>query len=106
MEANQNRPNPALILAMAEDKKGTAALLKEKRESVETSIEAIDRKRKTDIEAFDSQTKRMAVLIDAKEADANVKSKEIDRFGKEIDAAGKILDIGSLRSEVSNQVSV
>lgn len=105
LESQKNQPNPALILAMAEDKKGTAALLKEKRATLEVSLDAIDKKRKTDIAAFDSQTKRMSVMINAKEANANIKSKDIENFGKQVDAAGKILDIKNMRKDVRSSAN-
>lgn len=105
LESQKNQPNPALILAMAEDKKGTAALLKEKRATLEVSLDAINKKRKTDIAAFDSQTKRMSVMINAKEANANIKSKDIENFGKQVDAAGKILDIKNMRKDVRSSAN-
>ena len=44
-------------------------------------------------------------MINAKEANANIKSKDIENFGKQVDAAGKILDIKNIRKDVRSSAN-
>lgn len=93
------KPSPEMVLAMAEDKKGQAALLKEQREAAtaqaRTQADAAD----VQISAFDSQTKRMEAMIKAQAAHIDLQNKKLDSFGKKLDNTEKMMNLRSLSNE-------
>lgn len=88
-----NQPDPAMILAQAEYLKGQADVLREQRENAKFQINSRNELMKLGIDVFKAQTDRMGVEIDAKEADANIKTKDIEAFGKSLDNTEKIINI-------------
>jgi hypothetical protein len=93
------QPDAATLLAMAENKKGDADLLEEKRKGIEMQFKAANDQMKARIDAFDAMTKRMQAQIDAQEAGATIRNKNIDSFGKEIDNMAKIADLRKISDE-------
>jgi len=96
-QAAQNKePNPALLLAQAENKKGDAALLTEKRKGIEMQLKAANDRAKTQIDQFEAQTGRMEAQIKAKQAGASLELDKINKLSKQLDNTEKLIDIKSL----------
>ena len=90
MQAQQNQqPDANMVLAMAEDKKGEAALMKEQREGMATTAKAQNDQAQTQIDVFEAQTDRMNTQIDAQKAGAEINNKNIDSFGKQLEIMAK-----------------
>jgi hypothetical protein len=84
---------------MAENKKGDAALLEQKRKGIEMQLDNAIEQMANQVKAFDSATKRMEVMISAQEVGANIRNKDIDTFGKKLDNTAKIIDIKNMSTE-------
>ena len=99
-QAQQNQePDPAMLLAMAENKKGEADLLEQKRKGIEMQLNSLNDRLKTQIDAFEAQTDRMMAQINAERYNAEIENKKIDSFGKTIDNTMKIVDLKNLTNE-------
>lgn len=96
-----SQPSAEMVLAMAEDKKGQAALMKEQRENVRFKVDAILKEMGINVDKFKAQTDRLNTQIDAQEAGANIDYKRADTFGKQIDNASKIINLRDPR-QMSN----
>jgi hypothetical protein len=88
-----DQPDAAMVLAMAEDKKGQAQLLEAQRKGIDMQLQAANEEMKRQIDAFEAETGRMEVQIDAEEAGANIDNTRTDTFGKQIDNAGKVIQL-------------
>lgn len=98
-QQQQNQPDPAMLLAMAENKKGEADLLEQKRKGIEMQLKDFIDKLNAQTKAFEAMTRRMQVQVDAQEANATIRNKDIDSFGKKLDNTQKIIDL----TKVSDQ---
>jgi hypothetical protein len=99
-QSQQNKePDPALLLAMGENKKGDAALLEQKRKGIEMQLKAHIDEMGVRIKEFEAITDRMNTQIEAQQANAEIDNKNIDSFGKQIDNAAKIIDLKKLTNE-------
>ena len=87
------QPSAEMVLAMAEDKKGQAALLSEKRAVVQMELDARDKATKAQIEGFKAETGRMDVQIKAQEAGASIDKDKADALNKNIDAQSKLIQM-------------
>ena len=92
-KAQGDQPDAAMVLAMAEDKKGEAALLREKREGIDMQLKAQNETMKRKIDSFEAQTDRIETQIEAEKAGADIDNKRVDTLGKQIDNAGKIVQL-------------
>lgn len=94
-QANQQQDEPSaeMVLAMAEDKKGTAALMKEQREGQKMQLTYQTDEKKLQISGFEAQTKRMDTQIDAQEAGAKINQTQIESLGKKLDNQAKIIEL-------------
>lgn len=98
-EAQKNqKPDAAVLLAEAENKKGDADLLGEKRKGIEMQLKAQNDRAKTQIDEFEAKTGRMDVQIKAKEVGAKFEMDRIDKFSKQLDMTEKVIDIRHLLS--------
>jgi hypothetical protein len=88
-----SEPDAAMVLAMAEDKKGQAQLLEQQRKGIDMQLQAQNEEMKRQIDAFEAQTQRMGVQVDAEEAGAKIDNTRVDTFGKQIDNAGKVVQL-------------
>ncbi len=68
MQEQPKQPDAATILALAENKKGDASLLEQKRKGIEMQLKAQNDERQSAIDAFNAETKRISVMIDMKTA--------------------------------------
>jgi len=93
-ESKQSQqPDAAMVLALAEDKKGQAQLLEQKRKGIEMQLDAANEKLKRFVDAFEAQTGRMEAQANAAKAGAEIESKQADTFAKKIDATAKIVPL-------------
>jgi len=96
-QANASKqPDAATLLAQAENKKGDADLLEQKRKGIEMQLDAQNDRAKTHIDEFEAQTKRMEAQIKAEQAGVQVITDEIEKFGKQLDNTEKIINIKQL----------
>jgi len=95
-EKSRKENDPAMVLAMAEDKKGNADMLEQKRKGIEMQLKAQNDQAKTQIDGFEAQTDRMAVQIKAKEIGLNFEMDNIEKFGKQLDNTEKIINIRNM----------
>ena len=87
----EKAPDAAMVLAMAEDKKGQAQLLEQQRKGIEMQLEAANEKLKRFVDSFDAQTKRMAAQAAVLETGVSIESAQIDNFAKKIEAEAKMV---------------
>ena len=92
-QSQAKEPDAAMVLAKAEELKGQADMLREKREGIDMQLKAQNEELKRKIEVFKAQTDRMGTQIDAQEAGANINMKRIETFGKHIDNQTKIIQL-------------
>lgn len=98
-QAQENKqPDPATLIAEAENKKGDADLLEQKRKGIEMQLTAANNRAKTQIDEFKAQTDRMEAQIKAKEAGAKLEMDRINKLGIQLDNTEKIIDIKHLLS--------
>jgi hypothetical protein len=81
----QQKPDPAMVLAQAEMLKGQADMVREQRLAAVDAAKAQNDKAKTDIDAFRAQTDRASVQVDAQKAGAEINYKQIQSFGQQLD---------------------
>ena len=96
LEQAQNQPkepDAAMVLAMAEDKKGQAQLLEQQRKGIEMQMQNQIDEMSTKIDGFEAQTKRMATLIDAEEAKADIDMTNVKAFGEQLDNQARIITL-------------
>jgi len=105
MQNQPKQPDAATMIAIAENKKGDADLLEQKRKGIEMQLKAQNDERQSAIDAFDAETKRMSVMIDLKEANANIDMNSIEIFGKQVDRATKLIDLKNVTKDVNKQLS-
>jgi len=89
-QAQQNQqPDANMALAMAEQAKADANMAEVQRKTVADQFKATTDTGKLQIAEFDAQTKRIAVQVDAQEANANINFKRIDAMTKRMDSMNK-----------------
>jgi len=103
-QGQQQQQDPAMVLAMAEQTKGQAELMnaqtnaaKEQREQFALQLRANELQYKmqqgnadTQIESYDSETKRMLAQVAASKAGASLETESVKKTGMEIDNAIKL----------------
>lgn len=101
MQEQPKQPDAATILALAENKKGDASLLEQKRKGIEMQLKAQNDERQSAIDAFNAETKRISVMIDMKTANNEIDMSHIEALGKRVDRATKLIDIKSVTNSVN-----
>lgn len=89
----KDQPDAAMVLAMAEDKKGEAQLLEQQRKGIEMQFDTQDDRAQTAIDSFNAMTKRMEAQIKAQIADADINTRAITDLGSKLDSIAKVLDL-------------
>ena len=85
-QAQQSQePDAALVLAQAEMLKGQADMAREQRENVKLQLEYQAKGLELNLDAYDAETRRMSVKIDAQKAKADADAKQIDNYSKVMD---------------------
>lgn len=99
-EAAQGQQDPNMVLALAEDKKGQAALMEAQRKQIETQAKIQNDQAGTQIDVFKAQTDRAKMQVDAQKVGAEINYKNIEAFGKQLENAAKA---SAFRASVSPQ---
>ena len=68
----QEQPDPAMVLAQAEQLKGQAAQMREQRMEKSDQAKAQTEQGKLEVDVFKAETSRMEVMVEAQEAGANI----------------------------------
>jgi len=92
-------PDAAMVLAMAEDKKGQADLLNAQREGVKMNLDDENTKMGHSIDMFEAETERMKLQVDAQEAGAKITKTGADTMGVNLDNQAKIKEIQTRKVE-------
>ena len=97
-------PDAMMVAAMAEDKKGEAQMLEQKRKGIEMQLSAQNDQAQTQIDGFEAQTDRMETQIKAQEANAKISNTNIDTLGKKLDNTEKIIQLQDIRQFTDEQI--
>lgn len=97
MAQGQQQPDPAMVLAQAEQIKAQADMISAENDRIKLQIEAqkiqaqaIGDQADNQIDAFNAETKRMDTQIKAQQAGANIDHTNIKAFGDELDNQAKM----------------
>lgn len=97
-EAKQ-KPDPAMLLAEAENKKGEADLMQQKRGFMKDKADIILNRTETQIDAFNAQTQRQKVMMEAEEKNISIQNKSIEAEGKHLDNQRKEFELEEMGFE-------
>lgn len=90
---NAQEPDAGMVLAKAEELKGKADMLEEKRKGIEMQLNDTNEKSKQQIDAFEAQTDRMKVEVAAHVAGATIKKTDVETAGAQLDNTAKVLEL-------------
>lgn len=85
-------PDAATLLAIAENKKGDAAIMREQRQAAIDQAKAINDRIDTEIDLYRAQTDRASVEVDAQKAGADIRYTNIKAQGEQIENVTKVTD--------------
>lgn len=102
----QQQPDAAMMLAMAEQLKGQAAMMREQRQGLKDAADIENDRASGNVDMYEAETGRMNVQIKAQEAGANVDIKQMDSQTRRYDAmtkrfGAKAKQVNDFRSSVS-----
>lgn len=105
-QQQQPEPDPALLLAMAEQLKGQAAVMREQRQGLKDAADIENDRVEGQIDMYEAETNRMNVNVKAQESGANVSVKQMDSQTRRFDAltkrgAARAKSINDFRASVS-----
>jgi len=103
MSQQQGQPDAATILAMAEDKKAQADMLQQQRGFMKDKADIIIDRTGTQIDAFNAETNRAKVVLDAREKNVSIQNKSIEGQGKLLDNQKKFVEIEE--AQIDNQIA-
>lgn len=103
MSQQQGQPDAATILAMAEDKKAQADMLQQQRGFMKDKADIIIDRTGTQIDAFNAETQRAKVVLDAREKNVSIQNKSIEGQGKLLDNQKKFVEIEE--AQIDNQIA-
>jgi len=83
----QQQPDAATILALAEQTKAEAAMIKEQREAFKDQADVRNDEANTQIDAYEAETNRQKVEVDAARYGAEIDLKRSEQFMKRVDNA-------------------
>lgn len=104
MQEKPKEPDAATMIAIAENKKGDADLLEQKRKGIEMQLNAQNDERQSAIDAFNAKTKRMDVLANIRQTNTEIDMTNIETFGKQVDNATKLIDLKNVTKEVNSKL--
>lgn len=84
------QPSADILLAMAEQSKADAMVMREQRQAQKDANDAAAKNTEIQIDAFNAETGRIDTQIKAAKADAEIKLKQFDQFNKRVQSAAKI----------------
>jgi Phage P22-like portal protein len=86
-------PSAEMVLAQAEMLKGQAAMIAEKRATVQMELDAKNEAMKRSVDSFNAETKRIDSGIKAEVAGADIESKNTDTFAKRMESQAKVIQL-------------
>jgi hypothetical protein len=89
----KQQPDAAMVLAKAEELKGQADIMQEKREGIKMQMDDARTKDKHYIDVFKATTERMRVQVEAKKAGATINKVNMESIGEQVDTHAKILEM-------------
>jgi len=89
----KKEPDADMVLAKAEELKGQADIMKEKREGIKMQLDSSLEQDAQRIDVFKATTERMRVQVEAKKAGAIITKTEVETIGEGIENHAKILDM-------------
>ena len=101
MSEQPKQPDAATMMAIAENKKGDADLLEQKRKGIEMQLNAQNDERQSAIDAFEAETKRIDVMAKIRAAGIKIDLDRVEALGKQVDRATKLIDLKSVTSKVN-----
>jgi len=93
VQAQPQEPDAAMVLAKAEELKGQADIIKEKREGIAMQLEDANTKIEHQIDMFKAQTDRMKVQVAAHEAGAKIEKTKNEIDSMKLDDKIKIIEL-------------
>lgn len=87
---SQQKQDPAMALAMAEQTKADAAMLSQQRQAQKDASDAAIANTKVQIDAFNAETSRIGTQIEAEKASADIQYKQFSAFNTRVQTAAKI----------------
>ncbi len=96
-EAQNKEPEPdaAMVLAMAEDKKGQADLMESEQKTKQMLLDNDNEKANQAIKVFEAQTKRIEAETKARVAGVTIRKTSVETIGEQLDNEGKIIEMQS-----------
>jgi len=98
-QAQPPEPDAAMVLAKAEELKGQADIMREKREGIKMQLDNQNTQAEHQIDIFKAQTERMKVQVEAQKAGATIRKTDIEAVGTQLDNAGKVIQLHMPRIE-------
>jgi len=95
VQEQPKEPDAAMVLAKAEELKGQADIIREKREGIGMQLDNENAKADHVIDMFKAQTDRMKVQVAAHEAGAKITKTKVEIEGEELDNLAKIIELRS-----------
>lgn len=94
-QAQESPPEPdaAMVLAKAEELKGQADIMQEKREGIKMQLDNANDQSEHQVDVFKAQTDRMKVEVEAHEAGAKIKKTNVETVGTQIDNKAKVIEL-------------
>ena len=92
-QAQPPEPDAAMVLAQAEQLKGQADIMREKREGIKMQLDNTNDQAERQIDVFKAQTDRMAIEVKAHEAGAKIRKTDIESVGEQLDNTAKIIEL-------------
>jgi len=92
-QAQPPEPDAAMVLAKAEELKGQADIMREKREGIKMQLDNANDQAEHQIDIFKAQTERMAIEVKAHEAGAKIRKTDIESVGEQLDNTAKIIQL-------------
>jgi hypothetical protein len=86
-------PSADMVLALAEDKKGQAAMMREQREAMKLQIDAQLKTSANQIDAYEAQIKDFEAQIKAQEVGAKIDKTQAEALGTKIDNQAKVVQL-------------
>jgi hypothetical protein len=98
-QSQPKEPDAAMVLAKAEELKGQADIMQEKREGIAMQIDNENTKIDHKIDMFKAQTDRMKLQIEAQKIGADINKISVETFGKQLENQEKIVDLRNPKKE-------
>ena len=92
-QAQPPEPDAAMVLAQAEQLKGQADIMREKREGIKMQLDHENTKSELQIDVFKAQTERMKVQVEAQKVGATITKTQVETIGEQLDNTAKIIQL-------------